>query len=473
MNKLLRFVFMAVLAMSFSSLFATNVTINTNSSSTTWTTETDKKYSGVIGNFKITCSKGTATSLGNAASSDYIQIKKNNVLTIEETSGLAITKVVLHVTQGATIKVNGTSISKATDNTFTWGGKNTTKFEALNEGTPIKLTSIDITYGAADPNVVAAPTFDAVTPFVGKGLVTIKGAEGSVVYYTTDGSVPTTSSLNNGTSSVDVEVTETTTIKAIAVKNGKESVMVSKEFVCYQIKTIAQLNELTSDLKNVALKLTNAKVVYDYYKGYYVYVREGEYAVRFDGIFFGNTAISNLSNYVVNGTVLVDFAKNFGDCTLTANKETKVSDLTLTESSEVAQPVVTTIPELLEKKHVEDLIALKSVTITSRKENYSTVYDLTDESGNVVTAPSCMSDDLSAKADDGNKYDVKAIFESVNDEGKPQLTLLGFYEIANGITSVTRQESNSYATIYNMSGQRVGKSYKGLVVKAGKKYIAK
>lgn len=123
MNKLLRFVFMAVLAMSFSSLFATNVTINTNSSSTTWTTETDKKYSGVIGNFKITCSKGTATSLGNAASSDYIQIKNNNVLTIEETSGLTITKVVLHVKQGATIKVNGTSISKATDNTFTWGGK--------------------------------------------------------------------------------------------------------------------------------------------------------------------------------------------------------------------------------------------------------------------------------------------------------------------------------------------------------------
>lgn len=473
MNKFLRFVFMAVLAMSFSSLFATNVTINTNSSSTTWTTETDK-YSGVIGNFKITCSKGTATSLGNAASSDYIQIKKNNVLTIEETSGLAITKVVLHVTQGATIKVNGTSISKATDNTFTWGGgKNTTKFEALNEGTPIKLTSIDITYGDADPNAVAAPTFDAVTPFVGKGLVTIKGAEGSVVYYTTDGSVPTTSSSNNGTSSVNVEVTETTTIKAIAVKNGKQSVMVSNEFVCYQIKTIAQLNELTSDLKNVALKLTNAKVVYDYYKGYYVYVREGEYAVRFDGIFFDNTAISNLSNYVVNGTVLVDFAKNFGDCTLTANKETKVSDLTLTESSEVAQPVVTTIPELLEKKHVEDLIALKSVTITSRKENSQPVYDLTDEDGNVVTAPSCMSDDLSAKADDGNKYDVKAIFDSVNNEGKPQLTLLGFYETASGITSVTRQESNIDATIYNMSGQRVGKSYKGLVVKAGRKYIAK
>lgn len=122
MNKLLRFVFMAIFAMTFSSLLATNVTINTNSTSTTWVSESDK-YSGVIGNFKVSCSKGTATSLGNAASSDYIQIKKNNVLTIEETSGLTITKVVLHVTQGATIKVNGTSISKATDNTFTWGGK--------------------------------------------------------------------------------------------------------------------------------------------------------------------------------------------------------------------------------------------------------------------------------------------------------------------------------------------------------------
>lgn len=352
------------------------------------------------------------------------------------------------------------------------GGGNTTKFEALNEGTPIKLTSIDITYGSADPNVVAAPTFDAVTPFVGKGLVTIKGAEGSVVYYTTDGSVPTTSSLNNGTSSVDVEITETTTIKAIAVKNGKESVMGSKDFICYQVKTIAQLNELTTDLSNVALKLTNAKVVYDFL-GYYIYVREGEYAVRFDGVFSGKTGIANLKNYVVNGTILVNFVKNFGDCTLAANNDTKITDLTLTESSEEAEPVVTTIPEVLAKKHIEDLIALKSVTITSRKENYSTVYDLTDESGNVVTAPSCLSADVSAKAGDGNKYDVKAIFDSVSQEGKPQLTLLGFYEIANGITSVTRQESNSDATIYNMSGQRVGKSYKGLVVKAGKKYIAK
>ena len=122
MNKLLRFVFMAVLAMSFSSLFATNKTIITNSTSTTWTTETDK-YSGVIGNFKVTCSIGTATILGNATPPAYIQIQKGNVLTIEETSGLAITKVVLHVKQGATIKVNGTSISKATDNTFTWWGE--------------------------------------------------------------------------------------------------------------------------------------------------------------------------------------------------------------------------------------------------------------------------------------------------------------------------------------------------------------
>lgn len=470
MNKILRFVFMAVLAMSFSSLFATNKTITTNSTSTTWTTETDK-YSGVIGNFKVTCSIGTATSLGSTSPTAYIQIKNGNVFSIEENSGQTITKVILHVNAGQKIKVGDTEFTNS-DGTITWEGS-TTKFEAVNTGIPIKLASIDITYGAADPNAVAAPTFEAVTPFVGKGLVTIKGAEGSVVYYTTDGTAPTTSSDNNGTSSVDVEVTETTTIKAIAVKGGKESEMVSKEFVCYQFKTIAQLNELTTDLNNVAVKLTNAKVVYDYYKGYYVYVREGEYAVRFDAIFFGNTGIANLKNYVVNGTILVNFVKNFGDCILAANNNTNISDITFTESSEEVEPVVTTIPEVLAKKHIEDLIALKSVTITSRKSSYNTEYDLTDESGNVVTAPSCMSDDLSAKANDGNKYDVKAIFESVNKDGKPQLTLLGFYEIANGITSVTRQESNSDATIYNMSGQRVGKSYKGLVVKAGKKYIAK
>lgn len=217
MNKLLRFVFMAVLAMSFNSLFATNKTITTNSTSTTWTTETDK-YSGVIETFTLTCSIGTGSSLGNTASTDYIQIKKGNVFTIEENSGLTITKVILHVNRGQKIKVGDTEISKS-NGTITWEGS-TTKFEAVNTDIPITLTSIDITYGAADPNTVAAPTFDAVTPFVGKGLVTIKGAEGSVVYYTTDGTTPTTSSANNGTSSVDVETTETTTIKAIAVRGG-------------------------------------------------------------------------------------------------------------------------------------------------------------------------------------------------------------------------------------------------------------
>ena len=122
MNKLLRFVFMTIFILTCSWLCATNVTIQTNKSSASWTTATDN-YSGVIDNFKVTCSIGTGSGLGNAASSAYIQIKKGNVLTIEETSGLAITKVVLHVTQGATIKVNGTDISKAADNTFTWGGE--------------------------------------------------------------------------------------------------------------------------------------------------------------------------------------------------------------------------------------------------------------------------------------------------------------------------------------------------------------
>lgn len=96
MNKILRFVFMAVLAMSFSSLFATNVTINTNSSSTTWTTEKDK-YSGVIGNFTLTCLTGNSTLALGRITPTYIQVKLGHVLTLEENSGMTITKVILHV----------------------------------------------------------------------------------------------------------------------------------------------------------------------------------------------------------------------------------------------------------------------------------------------------------------------------------------------------------------------------------------
>lgn len=74
---------------------------------------------------------------------------------------------------------------------------------------------------------VAAPVISGTTPFTESTQVTMSGPEGASIYYTTDGSVPT------GESTVYSEafsVTDTTTVKAVAIKNGSSSGVAEKVF---------------------------------------------------------------------------------------------------------------------------------------------------------------------------------------------------------------------------------------------------
>ena len=43
----------------------------------------------------------------------------------------------------------------------------------------------------------------------------------------------------------------------------------------------------------------------------------------------------------------------------------------------------------------------------------------------------------------------------------------------SGITNITTDAANANAPVFNLAGQKVGKAYKGVVIKAGKKYIQK
>ena len=42
-----------------------------------------------------------------------------------------------------------------------------------------------------------------------------------------------------------------------------------------------------------------------------------------------------------------------------------------------------------------------------------------------------------------------------------------------GITNITTDDTTLNAPAYNLAGQKVGKEYKGVVIKAGKKFIQK
>ena len=83
------------------------------------------------------------------------------------------------------------------------------------------------TGGGSDTPTVSQPTIAGTSPFAETTSVTISGPEGATLYYTLDGTNPTTSSQQY---SAALTLTDTTTVKAIAVKDGVTSSVASRTF---------------------------------------------------------------------------------------------------------------------------------------------------------------------------------------------------------------------------------------------------
>ena len=81
--------------------------------------------------------------------------------------------------------------------------------------------------GGAQSAPPAAPTISGKTSFSDSTTVSVSGPDGADIYYTLDGSTPTSESTMY---SEEFGLSETTTVKAVAIKDGQSSQVVSKIF---------------------------------------------------------------------------------------------------------------------------------------------------------------------------------------------------------------------------------------------------
>ena len=81
--------------------------------------------------------------------------------------------------------------------------------------------------GGSQASTLAAPTISGTTPFAETTSVSISGPDGAEIHYTTDGSTPTAESTLY---SEPFTLSDTTTVKAIAIKDGESSEVASKLF---------------------------------------------------------------------------------------------------------------------------------------------------------------------------------------------------------------------------------------------------
>ncbi|MDD4533843.1 MAG: FN3 associated domain-containing protein, partial [Prevotella sp.] len=128
-----------------------------------------------------------------------------------------------------------------------------------------------VTTVVSDLNYVAPPTITGTTPFLESTNVTLSAADGTSIYYTTDGSEPTNTSTQYTAS---FSINTTSTIKAIAYINGNASLVASKDFSQVpMVDNIAAFKALSPNtIAN--LTLTNAQVLNADATNTRVYVRD-------------------------------------------------------------------------------------------------------------------------------------------------------------------------------------------------------
>lgn len=113
---------------------------------------------------------------------------------------------------------------------------------------------------------VQAPTLTPSCDFLTSQEVTITPAEGTTVYYTTDNSDPTDASTQY---TAPFTVTATTTVKAIAYKDGETSSIVSATYTKIEPITLAQFKENAST-ETAYVQLTDAVITHVNGKNLYI-----------------------------------------------------------------------------------------------------------------------------------------------------------------------------------------------------------
>ena len=237
------------------------------------------------------------------------------------------------------------------------------------------------------------------------------------------------------------------------------------------------LTNYTSATTNLNLKLTNAKVLYvNTYNGTVnTYVREGDAAIELRTLGFNMPV-----NSTISGTVKVDLDYSYGVPYLKANDATNDESLTIQESTEAAKPIIATVADIVANKYMNDLVLIKNFKFS--KEEYQTGkynYYANDGDSKIMIYDkfSTPEDDKvkiggAANLTEGETYSVKGIFGAIF-KNVQEVMPIEAISTTTGINNITTDATLENAPAFNLAGQKVGKAYKGVVIKAGKKFIQK
>lgn len=286
-----------------------------------------------------------------------------------------------------------------------------------------------------------------------------------------NGTLDTKGNWTGSANKVVYSIAGNTQIKTMTVTIGEGGTPQPPVVVTYT--DVASVKDLlanyTEDTKNLNLTLTNAKVTFvnEYNGTINTYVREGDAAIELRTLGFNMPV-----NSILTGKVKVDLKFNYGVPYLAANAGTDDESITVTESTEATQPIEATVADILANKYLNDLVTIKNFTFS--KEEYQEGkfnYYANDGEQKIMIFDKFNKVGGVAELTEGEKYTVTGLYGAIF-KGTPEIlpTQAVVPGSSTGITNITTSAADN-APIFNLAGQKVSKSYKGVVIKAGKKMI--
>ena len=478
MNKILRFSLLSLLTMLNINLFASTYSYTFTQSMFSaagtvsldgidWTLATDAGYFGYdtttanrgqqFGSSKSAAKTVTLSTTG--ISGTITSVKVN-------TSGASSIAATLDVTVGGTKFGNQyTLTATAADVEFTGSASGEISLNYTNSSAKaLYIKSIVVTY-ASSGVTVKDPTFSLEAgAYTTAQTLTLSGDAGTTIYYTLDGTAPT----NGSTKYVNpISISTTTTVKAIAYDaNGKASNVVTKTYsivpVCASIKEFKALTSGTV----AQLTLTNAQV--QYASGNDIYVKDAT-----GGIDFYSTGITLTTGQTLNGSIIGKYTQYNGMPEL-AKDGTNTNDSKITTKDGTVTPITaTSISDIMADAYACCLVKIVGATIDNTTTAGTTYAKL---NGSQIIVYDKWKLLTNATIDTNATHTITGIiapYGKSTDAIVYELYPTTIEGIVTNVNGITANDENANSPIYNLDGQRVNKSYKGVIIQNGKKMINK
>ena len=262
----------------------------------------------------------------------------------------------------------------------------------------VRIWDVVVTYENTVPSV-SAPVISGTTPFEGSTQVSIScGTTGASIYYTTDGNAPTTSSTPY---SAPFTITETTTVKAIAVLGNDVSGIVEKVFTKKTIVNVSSIADFNALQDGAEFKYTGTDLVALGQSGKNLFAQDANNGV----LMFDNSESFNGQMYKLGDNIPAGF---YGTKT-TYNGTVEMTNLTGLEASEsnvVPTPIEITISEVA--NNFGRYAVLRGVKVNTSSKTLS--------AGEESVAYYIYNSIFNGTLTDGSTYDITGICFKYNNK---------------------------------------------------------